>query len=196
MAELDVSLQRTHHFVRSSGGISMRPSIAGNSLLQRRIAMLASSCFLVLFMNFCTITEVTFKEAPANSLSLCITIRNQYTTPTNQQGVFISITFSQGNISAALDGPLSIVCEGIKGSRAGIHINMTMDVPRQPAGGAYQCVYTDEKGTKTPLNIPIPAGALAITSPAAVAPVHVTDTPTLPPGVTPTPTPVGSPTPD
>lgn len=164
-----------------------------NGLLKRRIGLLLSSCFLVTLMSFCTVTPVTFKEAPANSLSLSISITHQYTIPNDQKTVLISIVFSQGNISAPLDGNRSIVCNGIKGTVRGIHPDMAMAVSLQPAGDAYRCFYTDEKGTKTPLIIPIPAGALAITSPVAGATVHVTDHPLPPPGATPTPS--GSPTP-
>jgi hypothetical protein len=179
------------------------------ALWKKMMGLLFSSSFLILMASFCNSgTVLTIAQAPANTLSVIITIQHQYTTTTS--AIIIAARFLQGKTEGPLDSKLGFACNGVELMRMDRYLASNMSVPRQPAGGAYDCVYTDEKGNKTSLTIPIPPGTLAITSPAAGATIHpaavpvptpgVTPTPTPPPPPppprdTPTPTPIGSPTP-
>ncbi len=135
-----------------------RSDAARRAVFKRWMGLLFSSSFGLILMMSCQPIP-TLTQAAANTLSLSVIIRDQYT---NASQVSILISFAANGSSAYLGTQLSMICDGVE--FAG---HRSMLLPRQPAGSAYQCIYTDEKGKKTTLSIPVPSGMLAITSPMA-----------------------------
>jgi hypothetical protein len=152
--------------------------------IKRWMGLLASSYFLVIFMTLCA--PPPFTQASADMLDVNIQVVHQYALDTPEVG--ISMTFAkQGDAGASPGAPLSMACNGVTFPHLRGNILLQITVPRQPAGGAYNCVYTDDKGTKTPFIIPIPAGTLAITSPKAHDTVPIPKSASSSPDATPTP---------
>lgn len=135
------------------------------------------------------------KEAPASALSLSIRLGYE-TTPTPDK-VSLAVSFADGKQSVQISGKQRLACDGVNlipQTTPRPVMSASVVVNRQPPGGAYMCVYTDENGKQTTFSFPEPTGHLTITSPHAGAKVPI---PTLtwalsssPPNVlTPTPTP-------
>lgn len=119
----------------------------------------------------------TLSTAPASALTISLHIVDDErgaseTTPTilaqfsfrNRQGSPVWFT---PNHSFDCDGQRILIL--IDGAMQPTSVSL----PLHPAGGAYTCVYTDERGVHTALRIAMPAGVLAITSPAAGAAVRL-----------------------
>lgn len=154
------------------------------SQIKRWMGLLTSSCFLVMFMTLCA--PPPFTQASADTLDINMQIVDQYTLDTPEVG--INLTFAkQGDAGASPGENLSMACNGVTFPHLRGNFLLQITVPRQPAGGTYTCVYTDEKGIKTPFIIPIPAGTLAITAPKAHDTVPIPTSASSSPGATPPP---------
>jgi hypothetical protein len=154
------------------------------SQIKRWLGMLASSSFLVLFMTLCA--PPPFTQAAADTLDITLQVVHQYVLDTPEVG--LNLTFEkQGDAGASPGENLSMACNGVTFPHLRGNFLLQILVPRQPAGGAYTCVYTDEKGTRTPFTIPIPAGTLAMTSPKAHDTVPIPRSATPSPDAPPTP---------
>lgn len=155
-----------------------------HSQIKRWMGLLTSSSFLVMFMTLCA--PPPFTQASANMLIISIQVVKQYTIDTPEVG--INLTFAkQGDADASPGENLSMACNGVTFPHLRGNFLLQITVPRQPAGGTYTCVYTDEKGIKTPFIIPIPTGILAITAPKAHDTVPIPNSASSSPGATPPP---------
>lgn len=149
-----------------------------------------------LLLIFCGMIKppITLDHAPASSLQVSIEIDNQY-APTS--GVTIKASFSQSPTQPIiLSGKQRFKCNGVSFPQT---VQPQVTVPRQPPGGAYSCLYTDDQGKQTSVSIAVPQGVFAITSPAAGASVpipastHPLSTPTTNAGLPPASPTVASP---
>jgi hypothetical protein len=153
---------------------------------------------LLVFCGYKPVSLRTLSRAPASAIRLSIAITGQYATPyTAASEVTALVTFSDASGSFALSGKQSFACNGTSFPVSTYIFTYKTQLPRQPPGGAYSCVYTDDQGQQTALTLNVPQGALAITSPASGATVAIPgNPPTSPPDpscpifiVTPTVTP-------
>ena len=152
------------------------------TLKKRYASLFFPASFALIFLMTCGPMR-TLEHAPANIASISIRILDQYTTAAQ---VTLFATFSDGQGLFALSGNQAFTCDGVilpQGSQGLGSILLN----RQPPGGAYHCIYTDDQGKTSPITVPVPPGNLAITSPlpGAAIPIPASDQPT----------PEGSPTP-
>ena len=136
-------------------------------IIKKRYASLFLPASAALFiMMMCGTHLRTLGHAPANIIGISIKIQNQYTTASQ---VTLYATFSDSTGLFILTGSQAIACDGVILPQS----SLSAQLQRQPPGGAYRCIYTDEQGKTTPITAPVPSGTLAITSPApgAVVPI-------------------------
>lgn len=144
------------------------------------IALLAIPIILA-----CGITPRAITTAPARDISLTITINGQHATfpSTASSSVLVHVSFMVAGYrgSVILSPSHSLTCNGVP-------LNLTTGVgapvPRQPPGGAYTFIYTDEQGRQTTLVVAVPSGSFAITSPATGATIALPRQPNLGPAPT------------
>ncbi|HLW00891.1 MAG TPA: hypothetical protein VKT82_19685 [Ktedonobacterales bacterium] len=163
---------------------------ARNGLFRGVLSALLSSSFALILMMTCQ-QSTYIAPASANVLSILLTISNQYTTNDKYVPggmVQISLSIEKGGRESTLEGT-SLACNGTAFQWDIYDFGAAITLPRQPAGNAYHCVYTDEQGKKTSFLVPIPPGTLAITSPTPGDTVHLAGGPSSPPANTPTPGP-------
>ncbi len=140
--------------------------------LKHAVRAVLASCFGLTLMLSCY-KAPTISQASASDLSVLIQILDH--TPTASKAK-ISVGFSKGDQVVALSGNLSMACEGVVFPPVQVGSSQSLiTVPRQPDGGVYHCIYTDENGKKTSLAIPTPQGKGQIISPAPGATVHLTE---------------------
>jgi hypothetical protein len=113
---------------------------------------------------------------PASQLRLEISILGQYqqySTSSSAPTVGIAVHVFEGTNTREVSLPdkATLTCNGvdIKQNSTGF----SPPCPRQPPGGAYGLIYTDEHGAKTTVVIPVLTGAFAILSPldGAIVPI-------------------------
>ena len=119
----------------------------------------------------------------ASQLRLAIQIGGQYeqySTPGGAPTVQIAVRVFEGTNTSEVSLPdkAALTCNGtdIKRNSNGF----SPPCPRQPPGGAYRLVYTDEHGAKTTVVIPVLTGTFAILSPQDGATVPIPTNGTLP----------------
>lgn len=123
---------------------------------------------------------------PASQLRLAIQITSQYAnySATSNPNAYINIgVFDATNAQEfSLPENAQIRCNGkaITRSYPMPGRNLFFSCPRQPPGGAYRIIYTDEHGAKTTVVIPVPTGAFTILSPQDGATVPIPTNGTLP----------------
>jgi hypothetical protein len=147
-----------------------------NGFFKGLLSALLSSSFALTLMLGCTHGYTSIPPSEGN-LSIFFTLYAQYTT--NYQYVparmvQISVTVHQGSQVSAFKGNVSLACNGVVFHWGYFDSNALVNLPRQPVGDAYHCVYTDETGKIKAITIPIPQEPeLAVTSPApgAVVPI-------------------------
>lgn len=120
---------------------------------------------------------------PASQLRLDISILGQYqqySTSSSVPTVGIAVRVYEGTNTREVSLPdkATLTCNGvdIKQNSNGF----SPPCPRQPPGGVYRIVYTDEHGASTDVVIPVPLGAFAILSPQDGATVPIPTNGTLP----------------
>jgi hypothetical protein len=135
----------------------------------------------------CGAAPNTVATAPASTMSLSIWIDNQLIPDSTGTTVSIYVTFSNASVGFALSGKQTLTCNGVKLPSGAVR----WSVPRQPPGGVYTFVYTDERGYQTTLIVPVPRGTFQVLSPmpnaAVPIPMHTRYTP--PASATPGPRP-------
>ncbi|HEX5440251.1 MAG TPA: hypothetical protein VFW76_05165 [Ktedonobacterales bacterium] len=106
-------------------------------------------------------STATITHQSATQLRLGITIIAQYTG--NTDVVLFETTLFDNNRPVLPPDNAYLTCEGADATPG----NQTAmrECPRQPAGGAYRIVYTDEHGVATSAVIPIPKGTVALLTP-------------------------------
>ncbi len=122
-------------------------------------------------------TPITIKKAPASELQLAILLDNALVAGDAPVQITVRVFDLSRGGDVALSGGQRLTCGGVDdpGDEAsGKPWNLAKFlVPRQPPGGAYTCVYTDESGLQTTATIPVPLAPLAFTSPTAGAHVPI-----------------------
>ena len=98
---------------------------------------------------------------PATQLRLGVTIYAQYTGNTNV--VLFQATIFDANRPVLPPDDAHLTCEGADVTPD--YQAVIRECPRQPAGGAYRFVYTDEHGVATSAVIAIPTGTVALLAP-------------------------------
>src|SRR6185437_6442812 len=120
---------------------------------------------------------------PASQLRLEIQILGQYEQygkPSGSPTVGIAVRVFEGTKASesSLADKATLTCNGVDIKRNAY--GFSPPCPRQPPGGAYRLVYTDEHGAQTTVAIPVPTGAFAILSPQDGATVPIPTNRTLP----------------
>ena len=123
---------------------------------------------------------------PASQLRLAIQITGQYEqySATSNPNAYINIgVFDATNAQEfSLPENAQISCNGkaITGRHPMPGRNLFFSCPRQPPGGLYRIVYTDEHGASTDVVISVPLGTFAILSPQNGATVPIPTNGVLP----------------
>jgi hypothetical protein len=104
---------------------------------------------------------------PGRDLHLLVSIGDQF-THLSQPNVLVIIRFATLEDVAPADAA-SITCNGHditpRAPSVFAHPSSNLPCPRQPPGGAYHLVYTDEHGAITSAVLPVPSGEFALRSP-------------------------------
>ncbi len=134
---------------------------------------------LALAILACSAVNITPRRAipppvthlPAAQLRLMIQINGQYSDEPAVQ-TLIHVYEAQSGQEVSLANKTRLTCNGsdVKYSYPN---NANPTCPRQPPGGAYRFMYTDENGALTTVVVPVPAGQYAILSPRAGSTVHI-----------------------
>jgi hypothetical protein len=109
------------------------------------------------------------KTAPASQLQLSLrfdSTSSEASHPLPPDKVFVTARFQTAQVQVLLSGGQTLTCDGTD-----VAIPTLLD--RQPPGGKYICMYTDERGQRTTVVVPVPTGTLAITNPPAGASVPI-----------------------
>ncbi len=174
----------------------MRSIIARIGVPRLYLYPLLSFCFVFVLMLACN-SVPRISQASASDLSFSITVLGQYSFANSEPASMIEIfaTVQNDGQYGYLGNNLSLACNGRAFDWFSSSPDGAVALPRQPAGGAYQCLYTDQNGKKTPIIVPIPQEKLQIISPAAGAavPIPAQDTHMPTSGLLPTATPARSP---
>ena len=155
--------------------------------LQRLLSFVAAAAILVAILACMTTPRVTVKSAPANQLQISLTFFygkiHGLNPQLRQDEVIIAARVEMVKApNIAFGGGQRFTCNGANMLRGDQRIK------RQPPGGQYTCVYTDEKGTQTTLVIPVPAGQFMVIDPSSDAKVAIPSIVTaIPPGAPITP---------
>ena len=120
---------------------------------------------------------------PASQLRLEIQISGQYEQYGNPSGaptVGIAVRVFEGTKASesSLADKATLTCNGVDIKRNAY--GFSPPCPRQPPGGAYRLVYTDEHGARTTVVIPVPTGTFAILSPQDGASIPIPTNGALP----------------
>ncbi|HEU5200118.1 MAG TPA: hypothetical protein VFU32_10795, partial [Ktedonobacterales bacterium] len=111
------------------------------STRKRYVSLFFPASVVLIFMMACGPMR-TLEHAPATIIYLSIRIQDQYTTAAQ---VTLSASFSDGQGLFALSGNQALTCDGVilpQGSQGVGSILLN----RQPPGGSYHCIYTDDQG--------------------------------------------------
>lgn len=129
----------------------------------------------------CGVGLLSVAQAPARDLTLNIRISDQGAA-SGKVWVMVAYTVMGYSGRVQLSSAHTLTCNGVPiGLNA---FSSNAQVPRQPAGGAYVFVYTDEQGRRTGLTVPVAPGQFAITTPAEGAHVTLPRQPSLEPSPT------------
>ena len=117
------------------------------------------------------------KTAPASELQLGIQLDNALVAGDAPVQITVRVSDPSSGGLVGLTGGQRLTCGGVSDpvdEASGNSWDVAQFlVPRQPPGGAYTCVYTDEGGLQTTATIPVPLAQLAFTSPTAGAHVPI-----------------------
>lgn len=165
---------------RTDGGERVLPGSRSHPRL--RILSLVIAAVLVPLILACGEDPIPqrLKTAPASQLQLFLrfdSTASQPSHPLPPDKVLVTAWFQTAQVQVVPSGGQTLICDGI-------NLEMPALLDRQPPGGVYTCVYTDERGQRTTVVITMPAGMLAITNPPAGASVPI---PTSLPHATPLP---------
>lgn len=103
---------------------------------------------------------------PATKLRLAIRISGQFGDQSDKPNVYGRIVLLDGTTGAAVTIPDNalLTCNGSEVEQS-VDGRMYFGCPRQPPGGSYRFTFTDERGAKTTVSVPVPTGAFALFSP-------------------------------
>jgi hypothetical protein len=132
------------------------------------LPLLALSCLLLASVACGVPTAFHARPyPPGRELHLLVSIGDQF-THLSQANVLVTVRFATLEDVAPADAA-SITCNGHditpRAPSPFAHQSSNLPCPRQPPGGAYHLVYTDEHGATTSAILPIPSGEFALRSP-------------------------------
>jgi hypothetical protein len=121
----------------------------------------------------CGATPLFVTTAPAADLELHVEILGLYGPPQDQVHLSVTIEDPSKHSLVALTTSHRLTCDGVTNPNQAVQPwwAASFVVPRVAPGGAYTCVYTDERGRHTTATIDIPPTPFAIIAPSAGAAV-------------------------
>lgn len=128
----------------------------------RPVWLLLPVVSLALAIWACGSTPAISHQGAAH-LRLAITFTAQYTGNTDTALVDVRIYDTTNNQLVFAPTNAHLTCEGADVKPD--YQRFMRECPRQPAGGAYHFVYTDERGVVTTVVIPVPRGTVALLAP-------------------------------
>jgi hypothetical protein len=139
------------------------------------VTLLASVLLLLACMS---VTKL--KAAPATTLQLTVVLQGGLVSA-SQVKISVYITTTP-NTWVQFAGHQKLTCNGVNIPEVASLISngpptRTVIIPRQPPGGSYTFVYTDEGGRQTSVVVPAPQVDLAVTQPLANARTLIPKTP-------------------
>lgn len=145
-------------------------ALYGNTWLRLGVAVLGALVALA-----CGATPTYLGTAPARDLRLSVSFTDAFAAGDGLVQMRVDIADPSKGGLVLLSGGQRLTCDGVSDPResAGSWSFAAFSIPRQPPGGAYTCVYTDERGQHTTATIAMPPGRFAITSPVAGAHVPI-----------------------
>lgn len=154
----------------------------------------------ILVMLACYSQQVTrLSAAPASTLFLTMGLDYEQVPSPDKVRVTVNVASNKSpGAYVIFSGGQSLTVNGVRLSESNSRV---ATIPRQPPGGHYTLVYTDEHGTHTRVDIPAPQATFAVIEPASGAQVplpgrEASVIPTTTPMPTPTPTTISSRSPD
>ena len=148
----------------------------------RRLARLWTTLTLLaaLLMILACMSVAKLKAAPATTLQLTVVLQGGL-VPASQVKISVYITTTP-NAWVQFAGHQKLTCNGVNIPEVdSLNSNgpptRTVTIPRQPHGGSYMFVYTDESGHQTTVVVPAPQVDLAVTRPVANARALIPKTP-------------------
>jgi hypothetical protein len=132
-------------------------------------ALLALACLVAVSMA-CALPTASRRAPypPGGELHLQVDITDQFSHPERPDAQVLVRFVGMSEVPPADNA--SITCNGHDVTPRTQGFSSALDgahpCPRQPPGGAYHIVYTDEHGASTSAVIPIPTGALAFRAPS------------------------------
>lgn len=133
-----------------------------------RLRLIAAVICAMIALLACSSPQVTsLSTAPAGQLRLMLSFTHLL-TPAAQ--VIVDVTMSDAhNARLILSGNQHLTVNGQEADFSLIRLGgaYRFTVPRQPDGGEYTIVYTDERGQQTSVVVPAPQRNLTLTAPAA-----------------------------
>jgi hypothetical protein len=109
---------------------------------------------------------------PASQLRVNIQFSGQYDEPATVQ---VRVRFFEARTAqeVSLADKAHLTCNGSDVKPDFVLTHPAPSCPRQPPGGAYRIVYTDEEGAATTVVVPVPTGPFAILSPRGGSTVQI-----------------------
>jgi hypothetical protein len=144
-----------------------------------RIWTIVTLLAAVLMLLAC-MSVAKLKAAPATTLQLTVVLQGGLVSA-SQVKISVYITTTP-NAWVRFAGHQKLTCNGVNIPEV-VSLNSngpptrTVTIPRQPPGGAYTFVYTDESGHQTSVVVPAPRVDLAVTQPVANAHTLIPKTP-------------------
>lgn len=132
----------------------------------------------VLFVSWACGAGLTITHDDGSSLTVWLRFSNQFSQagPMVQLTVFVRDSHIRGNTE--LDPNARLTCEGA--NVAPEPQIVSKPCPRQPPGGVYHIVYTDEHGHTATAIVPIPTGQMALLNPHEESTIHLPASGVLP----------------
>lgn len=122
----------------------------------------------------CEPHPLTVTSIPAARLHFTVNINDQYAA-TPQVLIHAQVSLPGESRAIVATTSHTLTCNGVS-VIAGAEITGSAMVPRQPPGGTYTFIYTDEHGQRTTQAVPVPPGQFAVDSPSANSSVPIPGT--------------------
>ena len=156
-------------------GARMRAWRVAHQAERRRVApSLLAVLLAVPLMLACGVRFTTLSHVAARDLTLQVSV---FGKDVSDPTVIVQVRYLVAGYAGVpyISSAHTLTCNGVPIPLT-TRINAAT-VPRQPPGGAYTLVYTDDQHQRTTLTVPVPRGAFAITAPAEGAHIKIPQPP-------------------
>ena len=168
---------RLHQLQGASGCGKAKTTLAAAwrmpAVLRYSLLFIVPFLFPMLAFIGCGASPLPITHRPASELRLEINIINQYK---KDAGVYVQVRAFDGvnERGVAFADKASLTCDGVNiKAQAAWKEAGAGSCPRQPPGGAYTFIYTDEHGASTTVTVPVSVDAFSILSPAPNSPALI-----------------------